>query len=123
MKDFTLAHIVINVTDIERAKDFYLKVFANFKLSEESDVHFALRGKNFGIWVVGGYDGKADENRVGLHHLAFKVDNMKELEEWEAHLKETGIEMQKGGITDDDFDGTGIYFRDPDNFRIEIHLG
>lgn len=122
MKELTVGHVVLNVTDINRAKAFYQKVLWGFEKSEESEEHVAYKNKELGIWIVGGYEGKADESRVGLHHLAFKVDTFDELKEWEAHLRKEGIEMQKGGITDDDFGGQGIFFRDPDNFRIEIHL-
>jgi len=120
----TLAHLVLNVTDLERSKAFYEKFLRGFAFSDGDEEYACYRGPDMGVWLVavGGSERVADD-RVGLHHMAFKAETMEELKEWEAHFRDQGIEMQKGGITDDDYGGTGIFLRDPDGFRLEIHLG
>lgn len=123
------AHIVLNVTDIKRSRSFYEKILVDFKVIDESEHHVGLSNGQFSVWLAdadmqdGQYVGQATDKNVGLHHFAWKVDTMDELKEWEKHLREQGIEMSKGGITDDDFGGKGIFFCDPDNIRLEIHLG
>ena len=123
------AHIVFNVTDLKRSRPFYEKVLRDVQVINESDHHVGLSNGQFSVWLVdedtqgNRYAGAATDKAVGMHHFAWKVETMDELKTWEIYLREQGIEMQKGGITDDDFGGQGIFFRDPDNIRLEIHLG
>lgn len=63
-----------------------------------------------------------NRNNVGLDHWAFSVTSMEDLKEIEKHLKELDIEMEDGGITDDDFGGTAIFTRDPNGMKVEFHL-
>ncbi len=123
------AHIVLNVTDVGRSRPFYEKVLRDVQVIDESEHHVGFSNGQFSMWLVdedtqgNRYLGVATDKAVGLHHFAWKVETMDELKTWEIYLREQGIEMQKGGITDDDFGGEGIFFRDPDNIRLEIHLG
>ncbi|MEK7521479.1 MAG: hypothetical protein AAB599_01615 [Patescibacteria group bacterium] len=47
---------------------------------------------------------------------------MEDLKEIETHLREQGIEMEDGGITDDGYGGTAIFCKDPDGMILEFHL-
>lgn len=122
------AHIVLNVTNIERSRDFYTKVLRDFKVVDQSTSHVGFSNGQFSVWLAEEdmkgkrYEGMATDKVVGMHHFAWKVNTLEALQEWEAYLKTQGIELQQGGITDDDFSGQGIFFRDPDNIRLEIHL-
>lgn len=122
------AHIVLNVTNIERSRAFYTKVLRNFKVIDQSEAHVAFSNGLFSIWLADEdmkgkkYVGTATDQAIGLHHFSWKVDSLEALQDWEVYLKAQGIELQQGGITDDDFGGQGIFFRDPDNIRLEIHL-
>lgn len=123
------AHIVLNVTQIERSRTFYAKVLRDFKVVDQSEEHVAFSNGQFSIWLAEKdmkgkpYVGTASDQAVGLHHFAWKVTTLEALEDWERYLKSQGIPLQQDGITDDDFGGKGIFFRDPDNIRVEIHLG
>ena len=65
---------------------------------------------------------KFNRNNIGLDHFAFSVELVEELKGIEARLKSQGIEMEDGGITDDDFGGTAIFCIDPDGMKVEFHL-
>lgn len=122
------SHIVLNVTNIERSRAFYTKVLRDFKVVDQSESHVAFSNGLNSIWLAekdikGKYfEGVAADKAVGLRHFAWKVNTLDALEDWEKYLKSQGIELQNGGITDDDFSGQGLFFRDPDNIRLEIHL-
>jgi catechol 2,3-dioxygenase-like lactoylglutathione lyase family enzyme len=58
-----------------------------------------------------------DEQRLGLDHVAFYCDDRGQLEKWQQHLDELGIEH--GGIVDAHY-GSGLSFRDPDHIALEF---
>jgi catechol-2,3-dioxygenase len=62
-------------------------------------------------------DGKFDEHRVGLDHVAFGCANHAELESRARRLDELGI--PHGGVKDRPY-GSGVSFRDPDNIALEF---
>ena len=66
-----------------------------------------------GQWPTTGFD----EDRVGLDHLAFRLDSTAELQAAAAHLDELGIAHEP--IKDI---GTShiLEFRDPDNIAVEL---
>ena len=129
MSDLHFAHIVLNVTVLKHSREFYEKVLRGFRVADESDHHVGYSNGSFSVWLAdedregSPFVGTATDKAVGLHHVSWKVETMEELKEWESYLREQGIEMAKSGITDDDFGGQGIFFRDPDGVRLEIHLG
>lgn len=120
---------MLNITDLSVSRPFYQKALKGFNVIDESDNHVGLSNGLFSVWLADAnydgeaYSGRATDTLVGLHHFAFKVETQEELLVWETYLKEEGIELQDGGITDDGFGGKGLFFTDPDNIRLEIHLG
>ena len=58
-----------------------------------------------------------DENRVGLDHIAFRVDSKTELDAAAAHLDELGIEHEP---IKDIGPAYILEFRDPDNIALEL---
>ena len=55
--------------------------------------------------------------RPGLDHVAFGCTDRGELEKWQRHLDELGIEH--GGIVDAHY-GSGLSFKDPDGIALEF---
>jgi glyoxylase I family protein len=66
--------------------------------------------------------GTFDERRVGLDHLAFRVANRDELQQWMTHLDAKGV--THSDIIDIGF-GPTVVFRGPDNLQLEffVHPG
>ncbi|MEY2397886.1 MAG: hypothetical protein QOJ00_1060 [Actinomycetota bacterium] len=125
MADFpALAHVAVTVSDLERSKAWYQKLFDSDPVLDEDTGPFhhtvwLLGGTLFGIHLHASPSGSAamDETRPGLDHVAFGCANRGELEAWETKLNELGI--AHGGVVDAPY-GSGLSFRDPDNIPLEF---
>ncbi|MET0899757.1 MAG: VOC family protein [Mycobacterium sp.] len=127
----SIAHIRLTVTDIERSRQFYESVFGWPILIEMPEgLDEDTRAKY--DFLFGGviYDmghgllglrpvarDEFDENRVGLDHLAFMLDNREELDAAAAHLDELGIAHE---TVKDIGPAYILEFRDPDNIALEL---
>lgn len=126
MSDFpALGHVAVTVTDIDRSREWYSKLFGSSPALDEDTgtfyhVVYALGGGTlFGIHTHPRDNDQPDfsEFRTGLDHVAFGVASRSELETWETKLDEMGI--SHGGIKDAPY-GSGLSFRDPDNLPLEF---
>lgn len=126
MADFpTIGHVAVTVTDIDRGRDWYSKLFGSQPVLDEDTgtfyhVVWALGGGSlFGIHTHLRENDQPDfsEFRTGLDHVAFAVASRAELESWESRLDDLGI--THGGIVDAPY-GSGLSFRDPDNLPLEF---
>ena len=126
-------HICLTVSDAKKSINFYKKVL-DWKVIEEKEdyAYFVSDSKEYPatkcMLVVGeSRDGripndKFNRNRIGLDHFAFNVETREELKGIEKRLKSAGIEIETGGITDDDFGGIALFCYDPDGMKVEFHL-
>lgn len=129
IKTTGIHHIVLKVSDSHKSKDFYVKV-CGMKVFLEEEGAYGLtmtNGSLDSLWLVppdNGKDAKPYNRRgdIGLDHWAFGIASMEDLKVIEQHLKDQGIEMEDGGITDDGYGGTAIFTQDPDGMPIEFHL-
>ena len=120
-----IGHVAVTVTDIERAKDWYTKLFGSQPVLDEDTGSFyhvvwALEGGSlFGVHTHPRDNEQPDfsEFRTGLDHVAFGLPSRGELEAWEQRLNQLGI--NHGGIVDAPY-GSGLSFRDPDNLPLEF---
>jgi catechol 2,3-dioxygenase-like lactoylglutathione lyase family enzyme len=118
---------VLYVDDFERARTFYegplglTAVYADqrmcaYDVGGRSMLLLFRRGESLQtIRLAGGvippHDGQ------GPHHIAFSIV-ADELPQWEARLKEFGIEVE--GRTNWPRGGISVYFRDPDGHLLEL---
>lgn len=124
----TPAHIGINVTDLDRSRDFYREVFGLEVLRESSEPtrRFAFLGANgrpvLTLWQQSRSSFPAD--RPGLHHLAFLAPSLEALEGIEDRLRARGARIHHGGIVAhaEGQDSGGLFFEDPDGIRLEVAL-
>lgn len=120
-------HIVLKVSNPERSKDFYVKALRMKVFSDEDGAYgLSMEGLD-SLWLMApenGNDANPFSRRgdIGLDHWALGVASEADLKEIEGHLKEQGIEMEDGGITDDGYGGTAIFTKDPDGMVLEFHL-
>ncbi|GEM_PF-4340500 len=119
-------HVVLNVSNPQKSKEFYTKV-CGLTFGYEGPEGIELWDDLFRLWLMqkkkSGKQGKHDETNIGIDHFAFQVATMKELKKIEKHLREMGVDMEEGGITDDGYPGTfAIFTTDPDGLKIEFHL-
>ena len=122
-----VGHVVLQVSDLERATEFYTKVLG-FRVSDVYPEDMMPGGMVFlrcdtdhhCLALVGQSDGK-NSNRE-LHHLAFEVPTLGEVLRACDRLREVGAKI--------DFEGRrragcqiAVEFRDPDNHSLEIYWG
>ena len=125
MKISSLGHVVLKVTDCDRAEAFYgdllgLPICARFDEGGFRMTFFSLGNHHdFAVMQVSGEGGRPAETSPGLAHVAFKIgDNLDELREARARLEGAGIET-----TPIDHEVTkSLYFHDPDGNEIEVYV-
>ena len=116
MKITALGHVVLRVTDRERAERFYggvlgLPLCARLDEGGLNMAFFTLGNHHdFAVMEVPGDGSSRSESAVGLHHVAFKIGTtMDELREAKAKLDAAGI-----ATTPVDHEVTkSLYFADP----------
>lgn len=122
-----LGHIHFNVRDLERSKDFYIRILG-FKVLEQDPEHGGV------FLSIGGHantldlfpckdpdatKASASESRSGLGvgHTAFAVETEQDLRDAYFALKKEGVEILRAI---DHVSQKSIYFHDPDKNLLEI---
>ncbi len=120
-------HVGLNVTDLDRSLAFYQQVFGLELVAEgkEEDRRWAFLGRA-GTLVVTLWQqshGTFATAAPGLHHLAFLVDSIEEVESAEQVLRGLGADFQHEGVVAhrEGAGSGGIFFTDPDGIRLEIY--
>ena len=125
MKIKALGHVVLKVTDLERAEEFYngvlgLSTCARLDQDGFKMTFFTLGNHHdFAIMEVGGGDKGQDEDRVGLHHVAFKIGTT--LDE----LREAKKKLDSAGVSAEPIDHEvtkSLYLEDPDGNGVELYV-
>ena len=120
-------HITLTVSDLARSAGFYTRHFGFQPLVDLGSRRILTNGR-FILAVTLPSDAAApipsgdrfSENRIGLDHVSFGVDDRAELEAAAAYLDKQGV--SRGEIRDLG-SGFGIYVmavRDPDNIQLEL---
>jgi catechol 2,3-dioxygenase-like lactoylglutathione lyase family enzyme len=120
-------HVGINVSELERSRDFYRRAFGFEVMTEswESGREFAFLGFDnvlvLTLWQQS--TGRFDGGRPGLHHLSFHVPTIDDVRRAEARLRDMQVPLLYDGIVPhgEGAQSGGIYFEDPDGVRLEIY--
>ena len=126
MTTFQTGHVGLNVTDLARSKAFYQAVFGFNVVSEatEGEHEFALLAEGdkmlLTLWVQS--NGRFNTQNPGLHHLAFEVDSIEDVQLAEEKVRQAGVKLYHDGIVPhrEGASSGGIFFEDPDGIRLEI---
>lgn len=119
-----LAHIVLNVRDVQKAKAFYtrtlgLVVAAESKKKDQAFLSFGKEHHDLGLFQRVSNPAR-DPGQPGLTHIAWQFDSPADLEAVAGRLKEDGIEaeaVRRGARLE------RLYLRDPDGNRVELYCG
>ena len=125
MKIQSLGHVVLRVTDRDRAEQFYgevlgLPICARLDESGFKMAFFSLGNHHdFAVMEVSGEGSTRSESAVGLHHVAFNIGTtLDELREAKTKLNAEGIAVHPV-----DHEVTkSLYFEDPDGNGVELYV-
>jgi len=117
-----LNHAVLFVRDLERAVDFYSRVFGFEEIAREGGLMAFLRAKgsdnhhDLGLMAVGSDAPRPPRGSTGLYHLAWEVPTIEDLARAAEALSG---ERALGGASDHGATKS-LYGRDPDGNEFEI---
>jgi glyoxylase I family protein len=116
-----MSHLSLTVTDLDAARTFWTAVMG-FEVAMESPGLVILVEARARVVVAcvtheSGNGDSFDEHRVGLDHVAFEVDTVEQLRQWEARFTELGV--PRAVIVESSF-GSHLNLRGPENLAIEL---
>ena len=114
-------HISIRVSDYEKSKAFYSKLF-EFLGFEISDEYLGTIGWTNGktrYWIAEAEGRKKYKiGDVGLHHYAFQLRSRRDVDALQAFLEGEGVRIvDPAGEYYDDY--YAVFFLDPDGIKLE----
>jgi catechol 2,3-dioxygenase-like lactoylglutathione lyase family enzyme len=120
-----LHHVALTVNDLDASIDWYQRVFGityQMEAPHEGGVGKLLADPEWRLVIVlHRHDAhpheRFAETRTGLDHVGFAVPTRADIEAWQAHLQELGVEQSP--IADTPY-GYILVFRDPDNIQLEL---
>ncbi|MGW0805116.1 VOC family protein [Nonomuraea sp. NPDC002799] len=124
---FTTGHIGLNVTDLDKSKEFYGRVFG-FTVAGESHEdgrRYAFLAQDgtlvLTLWQQSA--GRFATAQPGLHHLSFQVADLEAVRQVERVLREIGAPLHHDGVVPhgEGASSGGVFFDDPDGIRLEIY--
>ena len=116
-------HVTLTVSDLKRTKSFYEQLFQT-KFTKHKPNSFNLLPVKIPVWFVQWEkqhpNDRFNETRIGLDHIAFHLETIKDLQKFVARLKSMGVKT--AGL--ERYHGKYPYvaFRDPDNIQTEFFI-
>jgi len=125
MKISALGHVVLRVSNRERAEQFYngvlgLPLCARLDEAGLKMAFFSLGNHHdFAVMEISGQTSARGGSGIGLDHVAFKIGkSLDELREAKDHLEAAGIRPRPV-----DHEVTkSLYFEDPDGNGVELYV-
>jgi lactoylglutathione lyase len=119
-------HVGLNVTDLNRSIEFYRSVFGFDVIAHSTGEgrEYAFLGRVdqlvLTLWQQSSDHFASD--RPGLHHLAFNVPSLRDVESAMVRLKELDVPLIYDTVVAHlpGASSGGVFFEDPDGIRIEI---
>ena len=124
-----IAHIALNVKNIEKSKLFYDEILPSLgmELVHHSEKSFYYIGGRTGILIQQIKDSFAinnnfSQNNVGLHHLCFRMRSKLAIDHFYKVLLGIDCKIIRGPLLGDWVPGYYyLLFEDPDNIRLEVN--
>lgn len=121
-----ISHLDLSVSDVEASAAWYERVLGLHRLRRvdfPDRTMVVLFSRAAGGLVIGlnshaGHPADPfDERRMGLDHVGFAVSSRGELDVWQRHLADAGVDHSPVADVES---GAALVFRDPDNIQLEI---
>ncbi|MGV9381669.1 VOC family protein [Nonomuraea sp. NPDC003707] len=123
---FQTGHVGLNVTDLDKSKEFYTRVFG-FTVAGESQEDgrryaFLTQDGTLVLTLWQQSEGRFEAGRPGLHHLSFQVADLDAVRRAETVIREIGATLFHDGVVPhrEGASSGGVFFADPDGIRLEI---
>ena len=117
-----LGHVVLNVRDAARSRDFYTRTLGLRVAHEDlaqGAVFLSFGREHHDLALFQLATGEApNATQPGLHHMAWQLGSFEELQEAYRELKALGVAIEstiEHNVT------RSVYFRDPDGNRVEVY--
>ncbi|MDA8049804.1 MAG: VOC family protein [Rhodospirillales bacterium] len=117
-------HLVIRVSDYEKSKAFYGRLFAflGFEVSEEYPDAIGWTNGKTRFWIgPADAEGRTHPHRIGnigFHHYAFQLRSRRDVDALQTFLSETGANIVDPASEYYD-DYYAVFFTDPDGLKLE----
>ncbi|WP_431910423.1 VOC family protein [Nonomuraea jabiensis] len=123
---FQTGHIGLNVTDLDKSREFYTRVFG-FTVAGESQEDgrryaFLTQDGTLVLTLWQQSKGRFEAACPGLHHLSFQVADLDAVRRAETVIREIGATLYHDGVVPhrEGASSGGVFFADPDGIRLEI---
>jgi glyoxylase I family protein len=123
-------HVAITVTDVDRSVPWYVRVLGLAEYIRREDPNTGIQKvflrsaeESLVVMLVQYPDTERkslSEPRIGLEHVAFKVDDLSALAEWENKLTEYGVPFSPTRPSQTLVGSSVLVLHDPDGIQIEI---
>jgi len=118
-----LDHVVIRVSDFERSRLFYTRLFAflRFECIDDFNETVGWRNGRIAFWIVAGCNGRpwaSGGPAAGLHHCGLELRSRKDVDELQSFLLTLGAEIVDCAAEYYE-DYYAVYFKDPDGLKLE----
>jgi catechol 2,3-dioxygenase-like lactoylglutathione lyase family enzyme len=114
-------HISIRVSDYEKSKAFYAKLFAflGFELSDDYGTTIGWTNGRTRYWIAPAEGRKTHRiGDVGFHHYAFELRRRKDVDALQAFLEKERVRIVDPAAEYYD-DYYAVFFLDPDGLKLE----
>ena len=114
-------HISIRVSDYEKSKAFYAKLFAflGFELSDDYGNTIGWTNGRTRYWIAPAEGRKSHRiGDVGFHHYAFELRHRKDVDSLHAFLEKEKVRIVDPAAEYYD-DYYAVFFLDPDGLKLE----
>ena len=117
-------HVVIRVSDYEKSKIFYDRLFAflGFAVIDHFSDMAGWRNGTTAFWIAAADPAtrcrRSHDGDIGLHHYALELQSRSDVDELPAFLKANDVDIvDPAGEYYDDY--YAVYFLDPDGIKLE----
>lgn len=118
-----MGHIRLAVSDLERSKEFYGKLFAKLGCHRIAEKGWTTP-EGFGIWLIQAahQEPKHTFEAPGLHHLCFKAQSPETVDALYRLLIEDAIPIFSAPQPYPQYtpDYYAVFFADPDGIKLEV---
>lgn len=122
-----LGHIKLSVSNIEKSKNFYDKLFTQLgytKVCDEIDAAGWKTPSGFGIWIEQAESKKPPYkfSAPGIHHFCFKASSEKEVDKIYQFLLQEKVHIFDSPEHYPQYtkDYYAVFFADPDGIKLEL---